>query len=100
MILVHICILAHVSYTLVVKLWKSFQKIRTNNGHSAFMWAAMNGMDISIRTMIDANSVVNQEDCDIRGCTALHLAAAGDHVEVINTLLFFKWDAEVRSLYS
>ncbi|VDK79532.1 unnamed protein product [Litomosoides sigmodontis] len=73
------------------------QKVRTNNGHSAFMWAAMSGMDISIRTMIDANSVVNQEDCDIHGCTALHLAAAGDHVEVINTLLFYKWNAEKRN---
>lgn len=62
------------------------------------MWAAMNGIDISIRTMIDANPLVNQEECDNQGCTALHLAAAGDHIEVISTLLLFKWNAEVRSL--
>lgn len=64
------------------------------------MWAAMNGMDISIRTMIDAGTVISQEDCDTQGCTALHLAAAGDHVEVIDTLLFFKWNAEVLSFYN
>ncbi|CAG9533026.1 unnamed protein product [Cercopithifilaria johnstoni] len=76
---------------------KFTDEVRTNNGHSALMWAAMNGMDMSIRTMIDANSVINQEDCDTLGCTALHLAAAGDHVEVINTLLFFKWNVEKRN---
>ncbi|VDK63943.1 unnamed protein product [Onchocerca ochengi] len=76
---------------------KYTDEIRTNNGHSAFMWAAMNGKDISISTMIDANPVISREDFDYQGCTALHLAAAGDHVEVIDTLLLFKWNAEKRN---
>ncbi|KAM3726138.1 Inversin [Dirofilaria immitis] len=76
---------------------KYTDEVRTNNGHSAFMWAAMSGINISIRTMIDANPVVSREDSDHQGCTALHLAAAGDHVEVINTLLLFKWNAEKRN---
>uniref|UniRef100_A0A8R1XXM0 ANK_REP_REGION domain-containing protein n=1 Tax=Onchocerca volvulus TaxID=6282 RepID=A0A8R1XXM0_ONCVO len=76
---------------------KYTDEIRTNNGHSAFMWAAMNGKDISISTMIDANPVISREDSDYQGCTALHLAAAGDHVEVIDTLLLFKWNAEKRN---
>ncbi|EFO16786.2 inversin [Loa loa] len=82
---------------LLYKANKYTDEVRTNNGHSAFMWAAMNGIDISIRTMINANPVVNPDDCDSQGCTALHLAAAGDHVEVINTLLLFKWNAEKRN---
>ncbi|VDO38028.1 unnamed protein product, partial [Brugia timori] len=69
---------------LLYKANKYADEIRTNDGHSAFMWAAKHGVSISIHTMIDANPVVNQEDCDSYGCTALHLAAAGDHVEVIN----------------
>ncbi|KAL3982260.1 Ankyrin repeats (3 copies) family protein [Acanthocheilonema viteae] len=82
---------------LLYRANKYTDEVRTNNGHSALMWAAMSGMDTSIRTMIDANSVGNREDCDTQGCTALHLAAAGDHIEVINTLLCFKWNAEKRN---
>ncbi|KAK6110570.1 Ankyrin repeats (3 copies) family protein [Brugia pahangi] len=82
---------------LLYKANKYDDELRTNDGHSAFMWAAMHGVSISIHTMIDANPVVNQEDCDSYGCTALHLAAAGDHVEVINTLLLLKWNAEKRN---
>uniref|UniRef100_A0AAF5RT99 ANK_REP_REGION domain-containing protein n=1 Tax=Wuchereria bancrofti TaxID=6293 RepID=A0AAF5RT99_WUCBA len=82
---------------LLYKANKYADELRTNDGHSAFMWAAINGVNISIRTMIDANPVVNQEDCDSYGCTALHLAAAGGHVEVINTLLLLKWNAEKQN---
>ncbi|VDO37009.1 unnamed protein product, partial [Onchocerca flexuosa] len=78
---------------------KYTDEVRTNNGQSAFMWAAMNGKNISIRTMVDANPVVSREDSDYQGCTALHLAAAGDHVEVIDTLLLFKWNVEKRNKF-
>uniref|UniRef100_A0A158Q7Z7 ANK_REP_REGION domain-containing protein n=1 Tax=Elaeophora elaphi TaxID=1147741 RepID=A0A158Q7Z7_9BILA len=82
---------------LLYKANKYTDEVHTSNGHNAFMWAAMNGMDMSIRTMIDANSTLSQDDCDAQGCTALHLAAAGDHIEVVNTLLLFKWNAEKRN---
>uniref|UniRef100_A0A915PVB2 ANK_REP_REGION domain-containing protein n=1 Tax=Setaria digitata TaxID=48799 RepID=A0A915PVB2_9BILA len=82
---------------LLYKASKYTDELRTNNGHNAFMWAAMNGTDISIRTMIDVSPGVSEEDCDKQGCNALHLAAAGDHIEVINTLLTHEWDAEKRN---
>ncbi|VDK50456.1 unnamed protein product [Gongylonema pulchrum] len=61
------------------------------------MWAAMNGVELSIRTIIDLNPIIRRDDSDKHGFTALHLAAARDHVNVVNTLIFLGWDIEKKN---
>ena len=60
-------------------------KYKYNGGYTALLKAAENGHNEVVKTLIQADCVLNEKD--IFGNTALHNAAASGHNEVVKTLI-------------
>lgn len=59
------------------------------------MWAAMNGMNNSLKAMLYINPMINRKDEDKNKSTALHLAAMKNFPGTVELLIKNGWFIEV-----
>lgn len=61
------------------------------------MWAAMYGVEPSLRTMLEVNPMLDKYEKDNNGATALHLAGTHDQYETVKFLVDAGWYIEVST---